>query len=314
MDRPGEDGEPDSNVFITALAAYALSFTDTAPVREMREKALAFLVSEREPAGVWRYWTAGHPQRRAIPPDLDDTCCVAFILRRYGMLKGDSTKITLANRNEDGLFLTWVLPRMATLKYPPYWLVALKDGLFAVQRYFFWKYTEAEPDDVDGVVNANVLLYLGDRPETPASASYLLKILEEGREACCDKWHLNRFTFYYMVSRACYNGVKSLRGSVAPITERILASASDDGQIGAGALDTALAACSLLNFNIRDPVLDRAVEFLINTQSTEGNWPRAVFYFGGPKKVNGWGSASLTTALCFEALVRYSQIRRFITP
>src|SRR3954468_18361663 len=50
----------DSSPFPTALIAYALGFADTATAGDILDKALAFLLSEMEGPGLWRYWTKRH--------------------------------------------------------------------------------------------------------------------------------------------------------------------------------------------------------------------------------------------------------------
>ncbi len=74
----------------------------------------------------------------------------------------------------------------------------------------FWKVTEAEPNDVDGVVNANALFYLGPGDKTNQIVEYLISIIKQNKEDACDKWHLSPFNFYYALSRNFLRSVKSL--------------------------------------------------------------------------------------------------------
>jgi hypothetical protein len=60
-----------------------------------------------------------------------------------------------------------------------------------------------------------------------------------------------------------------------------------------------------LNFNYKCDELKNAVNFLIQNQSENGCWPRWIAYWGGPKKLQGWGSEELTTGFCLEAIARY---------
>jgi hypothetical protein len=212
--------------------------------------------------------------------------------------------VILGNRNRDGLFHTWLVPRLPITGDASYWRVVLPKLPWSFTRHPFWRLTEAEPNDVDGVVNANVLLCLGERDETRPIVRYLLQILADSREATCDKWHLNRFNVYYMISRAYFMGAPSLTDARRPIVERIAGAAGEDGAVG-NALETALAACALLNFEERSTTLDRAVDWLVAAQAADGGWPRLPLYYGGPKRVYGWGSEELTTAVAVEALARY---------
>jgi hypothetical protein len=296
---------PDSTPFTTALVLYSLRFVGDEVVRDMRARGAKFLQSQHEGPGVWRFWTTKSKQRSWIPPDLDDTCCSAHAIRDCGGPALPIESVVLGNRNREGLFHTWLVPRLPLRGDAAYWRVVLPKLPWTFTRHPFWRFTEAAPDDVDGVVNANVLLCLGEREETRPIVSYLLQTLAEGREETCDKWHLNRFNVYYMISRAYFAGARSLADARQPIVERIEAAARDDGSVG-NALETALAACALLNFDESSATLDRAIDWLLNAQAADGSWPRLPLYYGGPKRVYGWGCEELTTAFTVEALARYA--------
>ncbi|MCA1631247.1 MAG: hypothetical protein LC785_16920, partial [Acidobacteria bacterium] len=165
------------------------------------------------------------------------------------------------------------------------------------------------PGDVDCVVNANVLFYVGAGRETRAVIDYLIGVVRRGEEGCCDKWHLNRFMFYYVVSRNFHAGVTAFGEVRDESIGRIVTSAKADGSFGDSALETALAVCALLYWESSAPELERGVRFLLDAQAAEGHWPRAALYYGGPKKYYGWGSEELTTGFCLEALLHYRRAR-----
>jgi hypothetical protein len=194
----GRDCVADSSPFPTALVAYSLGFAGRAGAGDMLDRAVRFLLAEMEGPGLWRYWTKGHRYHSAIPPDLDDTACVSYVLRRHGARFPDNTRLVLANRDRAGLFYTWVTPRWPMPRVAAFWRASLRQWLSPLKLHYFWRLNESEPSDVDCVVNANVLFYLGD-----------------------------------------------------------------------------------------------------------GEWARAVLYYGGPKRYYGWGSEELTTGFCLEALLRY---------
>lgn len=297
----------DSSPFPTALIAYSLGFADCDRARAMLERAVRFFLAEMEGPGVWRYWTKRHRHHAAIPPDLDDTACVSYVLRREGAAFPSNRGLLLANRDRRGLFYTWLAPRWPPPPSLGFWRVALR--LNPVKLFAFWRLNESEPDDVDCVVNANVLLYLGESEATRAVADYLIGVLRAGREECCDKWHLNRFMFHYAVARAFHAGATALGTVRDEAVGRIVAGARPDGAIGATELDTALAVCALLSWRSAPPELERAVRFLLDRQRPAGDWPRTALYYGGPKKYYGWGSEELTTGFCLEALLRYRLAR-----
>src|SRR5690606_37214572 len=118
---------------------------------------------------------------------------------------------------------------------------------------------------------------------------------EAGREATCDRWHLNACSFYYAVSRAFANGVEELEPLRALIVRRIEQLQAPDGSIG-NPSETAMAAASLLNFGRLGIAVDRAVGWLIDCQREDGSWEAHALYYGGPKRYYGWGSEALTTA------------------
>lgn len=106
-----------------------------------------------------------------------------------------------------------------------------------------------------------------------------------------------------MLSRAYFCGVHSLEVLKIPVIHKVLNLQKADGSFG-GELLTALAVCTLLNFNYHTPNLDKAIDFLFKTQQSNGSWRRVPMY-GGQADKELFGSAELTTALCVEALARY---------
>jgi hypothetical protein len=302
---PSVEALPDSTPFPTALIVHSLGFSDSREAAEMIRCALGFLRAEMEPGGVWRYWTADHERHLTIPPDLDDTACAAQVLQRHGVTATDQRSLLLANRNQDGLFYTWITPRWSP---PPahrgFWRVALRRYRTPVRSRMFWRLTESARGDVDGVVNANVLFYLGASAQTAPVVAHLVDVIRRGDEASCDRWHLNPFTFHYMVARCFAAGVESLRQVRDEAIERIVAWANSDGSIGTSVLDTALAACALRSWSADDGTAARASEYLRTTQRADGGWPTVAMYWGGPERVYGWGSEELTTGYCLEALLR----------
>jgi SAM-dependent methyltransferase len=274
---------PDPAVFPTAVMAHSLSFAPAAAV--VRERALDFLCAEMQPRGLWKHWPRSHPHHGELPPDLDDTSCASAALMHAGRTFPDNRELLLANRNAHGLFYTWKLTA-AQFRHP-------------LALWLFFQRTSAKPFDVDAVVNANVLHYLGAIPEV---VEHLLRILRENRETVCDKWYDNPFVVWYFFSRALH----AVAPEAGEIIEKKLAAATP-----ANALERALAVCSLGYWN-------RAadVDALLELQLASGAWPAAPLYHGGrTRRRDGsfadvhpdtprWGSEELTTAFCIEALAR----------
>ena len=307
---------PESTVFTTALIAHCL-FHVKDPISDvMQELALQFLAGQMNRGGTWNHFTKYHILRNLCALDVDDTACVSALFRdkEINWPLPSNIPLLLANRNREGLFYTWFVLRLKWIPNRTYWRIALPELIRPVKSFLFWINVEAHRDDVDGVVNANALYYLGDTPETQSVINWLIKIIKDGKETECDPWYRDAFFVYYFFSRNYYAGIKKLEPIVEPIINRILAFAKPDGRFGETVLDTAWAVCSLINLHHHCPELGYAVKFLVKSQSASGNWPRWQAYYGGPKQLTGFGSEELTTAFCLEALRRYRAFEKVKPP
>lgn len=301
----GEEEEAfDSTCFATVLVADCLETHDDPHARTMVDRALEFLLAEMEPFGMWRFWPREHPRHLEIPVDADDTACISRLLRSHGLSVPDNRSLLLANRDRRGLFYTWFIPRWSP---PPrnldFWRVASQRWRTPVQDRRFFRLTPATRTDVDSVVNANVLRYLGECVETRPVIKLISTVLSERREEGHDPWYHSRFAFYYMVSRCVASGVGALDHLGEDVLHRIVAAANEDGSIGSNPVETAQAVCAAHNWNRSAPALDDACRFLLLAQDPDGGWPTAAVY--GVRGTLEWGSRALTTAFCLEALRRH---------
>ncbi|KPL22562.1 MAG: hypothetical protein AMJ93_06930 [Anaerolineae bacterium SM23_84] len=288
----------DSSPFVTSLALYAIGFLRHPKVQEMTERGLDFLLSEMEGPGLWRYWSSRNPQHESLQPDLDVICCASHILKRNGRAFPSNTAIVLASRNNRGLFYTYVAPRPST---PPG--LRQEMGRLVSAESLLVLLAAGMLHEIDCVVNANVLLYLGENEHTQAAVEYLIDIVQRNKETDCSKYYRDPLAFYYMLSRATFSGVSSLGRAREAVLKRIIV-----GQDGHSGFDTALAAaltaCSLLNFNHWASPLPETVATIQQTQRQDGSWRKSPLYLGPAPY---YGSEELTTALCVEALARYLQ-------
>lgn len=206
----------------------------------LKQKAAQFL--------AWRYWSSRNPNHKRLPPDVDDTACVASALRNhyspllYQLLFGSNTQLILNNRNKQGLFYTWLgIPQ--------------------------------ERNDVDSVVNANVLSYLGDSEETQAVSDYLNQILLKDQEEESYLYYLNNLTLYYFISRAYFEGVSSLKASQDAIITKTM---SQEDSAFDSDMNRAMAICTLLNYQYNDmAVLEPRINRLLESQGEDGSWSKA---------------------------------------
>lgn len=195
----------DSSPFVTALILYCISFVEEAKVKEITQKAVQFLVEEKEIPGLWRFWSSRNPKHNKLPPDADDTACVAYALKQYyspllySFIFGSNKTILLNNRNEYGLFYTWIIP-------PGYKV----DSVLNVN------------DDVDSVLNANVLFYLGECEETKAVCDYLNHLVLGEREKVSHPYYLSDLCLYYFMSRAYFNGAFSLKEAKDAVSNKTI--------------------------------------------------------------------------------------------
>ncbi|HEY0149241.1 MAG TPA: hypothetical protein VGB70_09550 [Allosphingosinicella sp.] len=297
-----DEGATDPSIFPTALAAHSLSFSAEAAASALR--AQDFLLAEMGPTGLWRHWTRGHPHFASLPPDLDDTSSASLALRAAGRAVPDNRTLLLANRDREGRFYTWLIPRLR-------WMggAHLRFSLRRLHRlpalWMFFRLTSAKPDDVDACVNASALAYLSPFAGEEAVVGFLLGVLRREGERQCDKWYDNPFAVRYLLSRG-------LAGRAPQAGPLIVARTAADAP--RSHLDHALAAAALLDWGS-----DAAphIEALLAGQRADGSWPRAVLYHGGRARLPAggfaephpdtprWGSEALSTAFAIEALARW---------
>ena len=241
--------------------------------------------------GVWSY-------QRAMTPNFDDTAINGLAVGphpwlRMGSLRGLNFDVFLANRDDRGRFVTWAQGK----DWPP-----------GLENIF------------DVVVNANVLAYMGDHPETHAARCWVETLFVERREAEGLAYYPEPFDLHFAMARAtCFrDGLFSdLRPTlVSRILERL------DADVGiADPMRTAqaLSALDMLGFDLDEAVRSAVLQRLLEMQCPDGSWPpclvwneptgwaiwaaaRGYRYYVS----KSWGFASevLTTAFCIESMER----------
>ena len=262
----------DSSIFTTTFVLHSIAHIDHPYVIAMVNKGISFLTEEMCDLGLFQYFTSKNA--RSIDFDLDCTACASVALQRRHpfITRGYNVRYFVENRNESGLFYTWV-------------------GNAALAK------------NVDSVVNANVVLYLGDREETKRACQHLVDTIKSGHESESYQYYLDNIALYYAVSRAYARGISSLSEAREAVVEKVLQSSKDDGSFG-NELSTACAVCSLANLEYDGITrLRDAARYLEEQQRADGSWQRAPMWkamFRGSSLY--FGSEELTTALCLEAL------------
>lgn len=292
----------DPSPFATAHILSSLANCACEECEPVIKRAAEFLRRQRLPGGLWKFWINGHPGFRNIPADLDDTSIVSLALRDAKIGVRQNRSVVLGNRDEQGRFFTWIQPRVRHIKTPAAWLSLSPLAKAILGRKEFFAVGEARSADVDSVVNANVVCWLVDAPEvTRAAIEWVSRVVDSGREVETDRYYQSRYALYYAMARGLRRGVDFGR-AVPLIQSRILEALRDDGSIGSGIQETALAASVLAKCLGGSSVPGKMLEYLLDRQNDDGSWPGEVFYYGGWSKDYCWGASELTTAFCVEAI------------
>ena len=265
--------------FISALCVLALESSDEARARVLCDATRKYLVSTIEYPGLWRYY-------RHLPQDLDSTTVCSLVIGSHPWIfLGRNVPRILANRDDNGCFKTWMLE-------------------------------EDEPDvvssfriEADPVVNANVIAYLGDHPETRDAQRWLEALIIEDRLKDSSKWYPDTVTIYYATTRAMMRAEPALDSLRPILADRILDLGGGKGEFG-NLLQTAQAVSALYNIDRLESIdVKRQVERIIGSQREDGSWPELLAFgdqslrWGAFGQI-GHGSESVTTAFCIEALER----------
>ena len=269
--------------FVSAFCMLALESCKDARARAIRAATEAYLAHTIEYPGLWRYY-------RHLPQDLDSTALCSLVLGNHPwiFLERNLPPI-LANRDEEGRFMTWVLAR---------------DEPDVVSRFRI----EADP-----VVNANVIAYLGDRPETKDAQRWLEGLIAEGRVEGWSKWYPDEVAIYYATARAVIRIQPALDGLRPALADRILGLLDDKGDF-AGILQAAQAVSALYNIEGLERIdVKRQMESFLSLQREDGSWPELLAFGDQSLKWGtvgqiGHGSEAVTSAFCIEALERLLEV------
>ena len=271
--------------FVSALCVLALECCDEAKARALCTATRAYLASTIEYPGLWRYY-------RHLPQDLDSTTTCSLVIGTHPwILLGRNVPRILANRDGQGRFMTWVLE---------------EDEPDVVSKFRI----EADP-----VVNANVIAYLGDSPETKAAQRWLKSLVADGRLEGSSKWYPDTVTICYAIARAMIRVQPALDPLRPLLADRILGLRDEKGEFG-NILQTAQAVSALCNTGSLESIdAKREAERLISSQREDGSWPELLAFgdqslkWGAVGQI-GHGSEAVTSAFCIEALERLVGILR----
>lgn len=265
----------ESPPFVVALGYLALEDCPHPAAKAVRARSVDYLRERMEPPGLWRYWPV-------LAPDLDDAAVCSIVGKRQPW--GDEIRnleTFLSWRDDEGRFLTW-------------------------------RQLPDDPDSfvnpADSVVNANVVAFLGDRPETRAAQEWLRSLVLEPRPAremalCYYPFPVNLYTALVRANQLRPELFDDLR---EPLAERILASREENGRF----VDTLCAAQAITALDCLGagdaPEAATLVEQVLAAQRDDGGFPECIAFVGYPG-VTSFVSSALTTVCCVEALVRLGE-------
>ncbi len=263
--------------FISAFCTLALESSNEARARAMCTATRAYLVNTIEHPGFWRYY-------RHLPQDLDSTALCSLVIGAHPwILMGRNVPRILANRDEEGRFMTWILE---------------EDEPNIVSSFRI----EADP-----VVNANVIACLGDHPGTRDAQRWLEALIAEGSLEGTSKWYPDPVTICYATTRAMIRAQPALDQLRPVLADRIMSLRDGQGEFG-NILQTAQAVSALYNIGSHGSInAKRQMERFINSQCEDGSWPELLAFgdqslkWGAIGQI-GHGSESVTSAFCIEAL------------
>lgn len=278
---PHEDIRPGSRayhaVFPNSLILASLSgLTDETAVH-IRERLVAYLLSQRSSHWSFNYWgrDTAESKEKPYPDDLDDTSCTlgALTLHDKSLVDGSvlanvAHLLVAVEAEEGGPYRTWLVqPEAETV----------------------WR-------DVDLVVNANIGWFLSLHGVTLKNVERFIESAIT-KQAYTSPYYPSVYPAVYFISR-WYQG-----GMVHALIDTLCERESRDGGWG-NPLDTALAVSALCNFGVAESSVERGIERLRMWQEPDGSWPARAFCIDPSiESVRHYaGSTSLTTAFCLEAL------------
>ena len=265
--------------FVSAFCVLALQSSDEPRARAICAATRAYLAATMEYPGFWRYY-------RHLPQDLDSTTLCSLVIGTHPwILLGRNVPQMLANRDEKGCFMTWVLAKG-------------EPNVVSTFRI------EADP-----VVNANVIAYLGDNPATRDAQRWLESMIAEDRLEGTSKWYPDKVAIYYATTRAMLRAQPALEALRPILADRILGLRDPQGEFG-NILQTAQAISALYNISCLERIdAKHEVEKFIGSQREDGSWPELLAFGDQTLKWGtfgqiGHGSESVTATFCVEALER----------
>ncbi len=223
---------------------------------------------------------------------------------------------------EKSAFLTWQgkereFKRWSFIKAAMHNLVFYLPASCANPRPFK-PYIPWGANDIDAVVNANILTYLGTSGQLTNSkgrkgAERLINYqINRGRWSRAGMYYPNKYHFHYAVSRSMLVGKDQIIANGQAILAHLLNTQFPDGHFESRRRvnkrdilqSTVYGLMSLLNFkelgyDVPKERIDLTMSYLLKHQNEDGSWNGGVFFSGGTvvRNVLHFKSEAYTTAL-----------------
>lgn len=267
-----------TNIVLSSLAH--ISESDKAT--RIKQKAAKFLLGEKGQYWSFNYWFRKSDwfKIEPYPDDTDDTFCALAALYEYNPKLFDGevmakivTMLTSCEEKEGGPYDMWLVPPSGRKK---------------------WR-------NIDLVCNSNIAYFLSLQDiSLPNPDAFIdTSIDEKDYEFPYNKIYPG----IYFISRF-YQGKKKKK-----MIDLLLKNQETDGK-WENPLRTALAISSLINLEgrARRKQLEKGIAYLVKTQNKDGGWEPSSFYFSihTKEKTLYAGSPFITTALCLEAIHKFS--------
>ncbi len=182
-------------------------------------------------------------------------------------------------------------------------------------------------NDIDAVVNANILTYLGSTNQLekskgkPGAEKLINYQVNRGRWSRAGMYYPNKYHFHYAVSRSMLAGETAINADGKSILSHLLKTQFSDGHFESRRKvnkkdilqSTVYGLTSLLNlkelgYDVPKDRIDLTMSYLLKHQNEDGSWNGGVFFSGGTvvRNVLHFKSEAYTTALMVLAMNKWA--------
>lgn len=291
------------SVFLSSSIAIALLGSENEMAKSICLKAAAFVRSQMEDIGLWRFYPHHGLFKFNTPMDVDDTSLASYLLEKCNIQFPDNRKYLLDQIDSKGNFYVWFLPRLRYIKAPKFLFRLIKDLRFSFPIFFPMKGRTTAAlinyNDHEHAVSSNAILYLKKSKETQASIHHLTEDILFGNEHNLFFYPDFLFTLYH-VSRAYDSGITDFYNLKEKVKNYLIEHRTI---VFENVLNKAISLIILLNYKIEIDLVEELKEALLNSEKEVLNKPYPYFCTKDRNMVGG--SIEFTCATVFNAIQKY---------